>query len=205
MASPLCLALGQYFDDNGDPLAGGKIYSYIAGTSTPLATYSDPEGQVANINPLELDAAGRGTVYLGNGTYKIRITDANDVDILVLDDVAPFSESALDVGEWSPWARHAVTDGQLAGDLAGETLNLALYRAAIYDCVITRGTTVVACGRVHIENVNDVARVNVSLFSVNHGVTFTVDQTLLVATLQAALSTGPGDGNIKLSRRLVPI
>ena len=31
----------QFFDDNGDPLSGGKVETYISGTSTPKATYSD--------------------------------------------------------------------------------------------------------------------------------------------------------------------
>jgi hypothetical protein len=49
----------QFFDDNGVPLAGGKIYTYAAGTTTPLTTYTSRDGLTANTNPIILDAAGR--------------------------------------------------------------------------------------------------------------------------------------------------
>jgi hypothetical protein len=49
----------QFFDDNGTPLSGGKIYTYVAGTTTPLATYTSRDGLTPNTNPIILDAAGR--------------------------------------------------------------------------------------------------------------------------------------------------
>jgi hypothetical protein len=54
-------------------LAGGKLYSYQAGTSTPLATYSDSVG-TPNANPLILDAYGQGVVYLNSASvYKFNL------------------------------------------------------------------------------------------------------------------------------------
>lgn len=49
----------QFFDDNGSPLVGGKLYSYAAGTSTLLTTYTTSAGTVANTNPIILNAGGR--------------------------------------------------------------------------------------------------------------------------------------------------
>jgi hypothetical protein len=49
----------QFFDDNGSPLVGGKLYSYAAGTTTLLATYTTSAGTVANTNPIILNAGGR--------------------------------------------------------------------------------------------------------------------------------------------------
>jgi hypothetical protein len=49
----------QFFDNNGIPLSGGLIYTYQAGSSTPLATYTDVNGTTANANPIVLDASGR--------------------------------------------------------------------------------------------------------------------------------------------------
>lgn len=49
----------QFFDDIGVPLAGGKIYTYAAGTTTPLTTYTSRDGLTPNTNPIVLDAAGR--------------------------------------------------------------------------------------------------------------------------------------------------
>ena len=41
MASPISYPKFQAFDSNGDPLSGGKVYTYQPGTSTPMTTYSD--------------------------------------------------------------------------------------------------------------------------------------------------------------------
>jgi hypothetical protein len=49
----------QFFDDNGSPLVGGKLYSYAAGTTTLLTTYTTSAGTVANTNPIILNAGGR--------------------------------------------------------------------------------------------------------------------------------------------------
>jgi hypothetical protein len=49
----------QFFDNTGLPLNGGLIYTYQAGSTTPLATYTDVNGTVANSNPIVLDSSGR--------------------------------------------------------------------------------------------------------------------------------------------------
>ena len=76
----------QFLDGNGDPYAGGKLYAYIAGTSTPLDTYSDSTLTTPNTNPIILDADGRlGAVYLSATGYKFQLDDANDVTIFTAD------------------------------------------------------------------------------------------------------------------------
>jgi hypothetical protein len=57
--SPLAGAGWQFFDNLGIPLAGGLLYTYTAGTTTPQATYTSSAGTIANTNPIVLDAAGR--------------------------------------------------------------------------------------------------------------------------------------------------
>ena len=49
----------QFFSSIGLPLSGGKVYTYQAGSSTPLATYTDNTGNVANANPIILGSDGR--------------------------------------------------------------------------------------------------------------------------------------------------
>lgn len=79
----------QYFDNNGNPLSGGKLYSFEAGTTTPLATYTSSTGGSSNPNPLILDSRGEGSVWLTSGTaYKLRLTTAADVEIWTVDNVA---------------------------------------------------------------------------------------------------------------------
>lgn len=78
----------QYVDRNGDPLSGGKVHTYAAGTTTPLASYSDDSG-TANSNPVILAVDGTATIYLTTGTeYKFVITDADDVLIYTQDNIA---------------------------------------------------------------------------------------------------------------------
>lgn len=45
-------------DANGNPLSGGKIFTYQAGTTNPIATYTDNAGAVAQQNPITLNSAG---------------------------------------------------------------------------------------------------------------------------------------------------
>ncbi len=64
---------GQFFDNNGVPLAGGLLYTYQAGTSVNKTTYADSLGTIANPNPIVLDASGRvpNEIWLISGiTYK---------------------------------------------------------------------------------------------------------------------------------------
>ena len=52
----------QFLDSNGDPLASGTLESYEAGTSTPLATYSDVDLTVTNGTTITLNSSGRPSV-----------------------------------------------------------------------------------------------------------------------------------------------
>lgn len=78
----------QYFDNNGLPLAGGKIYTYQAGTSTPQATYTDQSGGTPNTNPVVLDSAGRCSMWLDPSlSYKFVFTDSAGNTIKTVDNV----------------------------------------------------------------------------------------------------------------------
>ena len=61
----------QFFDNNGDPLAGGLLYTYLAGTTTPATTYTSIAGTTNNTNPIVLDAAGRtpSQIWLVGGAF----------------------------------------------------------------------------------------------------------------------------------------
>lgn len=78
----------QFIDANGNPLSGGKLYTYAAGTTTPLATYTTSAGNIANTNPVILDAAGRASVWLAAGMYKFVLKDSNDVLSYTTDNIA---------------------------------------------------------------------------------------------------------------------
>jgi len=63
----------QFFNANGAPLAGGLLYTYEAGSTTPLATYTDSTGVSANTNPITLDSRGEANVWLGADIYKFAL------------------------------------------------------------------------------------------------------------------------------------
>lgn len=72
----------QFFDDNGDPLAAGKLTFYATNTLTLKNTYSDDALTVANTNPVVADAAGRfGNIFLEAGTYRVVLKNSADVQI----------------------------------------------------------------------------------------------------------------------------
>lgn len=66
----------QAFDANGDPLASGNLYLYLAGTTTPATTYSDATG-TTNASPVVLDSSGQCNLWLTAGlTYDVRLTSS---------------------------------------------------------------------------------------------------------------------------------
>jgi hypothetical protein len=75
MATSFAAVLQQHFDNLGDVLNGGSLYTYEAGT-TP------------NTNPVVLNAYGRATVRLTNGVaYKLVLKDAEGVTLATEDNV----------------------------------------------------------------------------------------------------------------------
>jgi hypothetical protein len=78
----------QFFDALGNPLSGGKVFTYAAGTSTLQGTYTDASGAVFNTNPIILDAAGRAAIWVKTGVYKIIVQDSNGVQQWTADNVS---------------------------------------------------------------------------------------------------------------------
>jgi microcystin-dependent protein len=78
----------QLLDTNGNPLAGGKIYTYQAGTTTLQPTYTDSTGTVPNSNPVILDAGGSASVWTDTAlAYKFIVKDSNDNYLFTSDGV----------------------------------------------------------------------------------------------------------------------
>ena len=98
--------------DAGAPLAGGKLFSYAAGTLTPLATFTTQAGNIANANPAILDSAGRANVWLGPLAYRLILKTAADVTLWDTDNVQG-SVTAADLS--------ASTGSSLVGHIASGT------------------------------------------------------------------------------------
>jgi hypothetical protein len=81
---------------NGAVVPGGKIFTYLTGSSTPAATYTTPDLSVAHSNPIVADSAGVfAPFYLSpaNGRYRIVWTNSAEVQ-LTLDDNVPSEYNA---------------------------------------------------------------------------------------------------------------
>ena len=89
--SPLGGVGAQFFDNSGNPLTGGKIYTYAAGTTTPQTTFTSSAGNTAHSNPIILDAAGRvpgGEIWLTDGSqYKFVLKTSTDMSIATYDNI----------------------------------------------------------------------------------------------------------------------
>lgn len=90
--SPVGGAAAQFFDNSGNVLTGGKLYIYAAGTTTPVATYTQSNGITAHTNPIVLNAAGRvadsGEIWLTDSIlYKFVLKDSTDVQIATWDNI----------------------------------------------------------------------------------------------------------------------
>lgn len=67
MATPPKL---QFFNENGQTLSGGCVFTYQSGTSTALATYTDYTGSIQNPNPVILDSGGFASIWLQQQAYR---------------------------------------------------------------------------------------------------------------------------------------
>jgi hypothetical protein len=97
--SPLGGAGAQFFTNDGVPLTGGLLYTYLSGTTTPATTYTSGSGITALPNPIILDAAGRvptGEIWLSDGiSYKFVLKDSTDVLIATWDGLSGINSNFI--------------------------------------------------------------------------------------------------------------
>jgi hypothetical protein len=80
----------QFFNNDGLPLNAGKLYTYQAGSTTPLSTFTDSSGLIANTNPIILGTDGRppSTIWLTEGFfYKFVLATSSNVTIQTYDNL----------------------------------------------------------------------------------------------------------------------
>lgn len=132
----------QAFDSDGNPLSGGKVYTYASGGSTPLATYTDADGGTANANPVILDSRGEANIWFNPAElYRITVTSSADGAIYgPIDNIA---------GSVTPSAYFA-------------TLMPLTTRAQVFDAVVAPGGTVTGTILMSAAPLNFAARVTVA-------------------------------------------
>jgi hypothetical protein len=92
-------------DATGLPLNGGLIYTYQAGSSTALPTYTSNNGNIANTNPIVLNPDGRAPneIWLQSGySYKFQIQTALGVVVQTLDNIYGIPQSSSSSGTSIP-------------------------------------------------------------------------------------------------------
>src|SRR5579872_5728625 len=97
MASRFILPSQQPVQSDGVPYAGGQLFFYLTGTSTPTPTYQDQGLTTPNTNPVILDASGNiGNIWLDPAVvYKVVLEDANGNLIWTYDPVYPTAPATI--------------------------------------------------------------------------------------------------------------
>jgi hypothetical protein len=100
----------QTVDINGNPLSGAKVFTYAAGSSTKVATFTNAAGTIPQTNPIILDALGyptNGSIWLAEGTLvKFVLAPSTDTDpptspIRTIDNVQGVNDSSTTVSQWT--------------------------------------------------------------------------------------------------------
>lgn len=74
LATPVIQPRMRFFDTDGKPLVGGKVYAFKVGTDEFKPTYRNSELTALNTNPVVLDGAGSALIYL-RGANLLKIYD----------------------------------------------------------------------------------------------------------------------------------
>lgn len=99
--SPVCN--DQIIDADGNPLIGGQVETYLAGSTTPAATYTSSSGATQNPNPIILNALGfpPSPIWLTGGlAYKFIIKDADGATLRTIDNISGVNDAAVSQSQW---------------------------------------------------------------------------------------------------------
>ena len=143
----------QIFGSDGLPLVGGKIYTYAAGTTTPLATYTDYTAGTANTNPIILNSLGQANIWLGTSSYKFSVYTSADVLLYTVDNISGPLDSvglALALSSPTPIGNTAPNTGAFT-TLAATTGNITTVNATTVNATTVNAATITATGTVTAE------------------------------------------------------
>lgn len=129
MATLAPLIKQRFYDANGNPLAGGKVFTYEAGTSTPLNTFTDQSAGTPNTNPVILDSSGEADIWItGNVGYKFVVATSTDIVLYTIDDI-----TQIDLASGS------ITSSMLADNsvTTAKILNLNVTTSKLADLSVT--------------------------------------------------------------------
>lgn len=85
----------QVTNAQGNPLAGGKVFLFEPGTTTPVTSFSDSGLVTANNHPVRLSGSGRASIWVSRDV-DVFITDRNSGDVIPTNIVASESNANPD-------------------------------------------------------------------------------------------------------------
>lgn len=130
--------LAGLLDNNGNPLAAGKVYTYAAGTSTPKTTWIDAGKTTPATNPVILDGVGCAEVY-ADGDYKIVVKTSADVLVATHDGVKYRSPTSNVLTKISNYTATHDDDVILANAASGAiTITLPSATTAVYPIIVKK-------------------------------------------------------------------
>lgn len=138
----------RLFDSNGLPANNWKIWTYIAGSTTPLTTYSDAGLSSANLNPIRTDPSGYFRAFVADAVLvKLVVTNASDAAQFTIDSLEPMQDQAPAPAPVTP----VPTGGIIAfGGAAAPTgfllCNGAIVSRATYSALFTAISTLFGAG-----------------------------------------------------------
>ena len=144
----------QIYGSDGNPLVGGKIYTYAAGTTTPLATYTDAGGLTANTNPIILNSLGQANIWLApSASYKFSVFTSADVLLYTVDNItAPIDYLSVvtTLASPPPIGSTAPNTGAFT-TLAATTATITTGNITTVNATTVNATTVTATGTITAE------------------------------------------------------
>jgi hypothetical protein len=138
----------QFLDDNGDPLSGGSIVPFVAGSDpgTPKLLYADADLTTPLATTVVLDTAGRVTAFMASGGYDFEVYDSDDVlqyTVLGVEDIGLTWLSTIGqqfaTGSKSVTSGYTIldTDQLVTVDTTSGAATINLLPAADYGLVLT--------------------------------------------------------------------
>lgn len=200
------------FDTQGNFLVGGKIYTYIAGSTTPTATFTTAAGNVQQSNPIILNAEGRvdDPIWLSEGqTYKLRLFNSDDTFTgLEFDNITGVGDNLITtIDQWistslNPTYINATTF-TLAGDQTstiqvGRRLKISVTGGTIFATVITSVYTTLTT--VTIDPDSGVLDSGIS--DISYGIISSIDPSVPLLTDSYPLASGSVDKTKKVRLEL---
>lgn len=204
--SPVCN--DQMLDVNGDPLSGGMVETYIAGSSTPTATYTSSAGTVQQANPIILNSLGYAPspIWLAAGVaYKFVIKDALGATLRTIDDVRGVNDASVSQSEWVNSGVVATyigaTSFSVPGDQTsvlhvGRRLRTTNTAGTIYSTI---STSVYSAGVTTVTVANDSGTLDAGLADVAYGLLSYLPSSHKAATSARADTAGNADTATKLA------